>query len=371
MKRIAILLALSFAARAQLITAIAPAAGVPPAYNMGGTGSASGPVAAGSLISIYGQGLATAAATVYPWPTALSGVSVTLDNAITCRLLYVSPTQINALIPAQSAGRRTLAVGAARALLDVSLMAPALFALAGNNAAAEHPDYRVVGATAPADPGETIALYATGVRGAPNGSVYASVDKLDATVTYAGPAPGYEGLDQVNIQIPAGIRRAASVPVVLAVNQSTDNLSNTVVLAISAAPTAPPTPPPPTPPPTPPPPPAPPPTPPPPTHSTVPVVLVDGYDLATGCSSSRDSTTNYGQLAAMLAQDGAKAVTYYDICAPTQQGGFKAFLGGLAGPNAMPNIGFIGGGVANALNKAGGGSPVSPIARAACSYAPT
>ena len=38
-------------------------------------------------------------------------------------------------------------------------------------------------------------------------------------------------------------------------------------------------------------------------HSTVPVVLVDSYTIQ-GCGVTRHVTDNFGQLAAMLQQDG-------------------------------------------------------------------
>jgi hypothetical protein len=50
-------------------------------------------------------------------------------------------------------------------------------------------------------------------------------------------------------------------------------------------------------------------------HSIVPVVLVDGYDFLNGCRVRRDATTNFGQLAQMLAQDSGKQPLYYDYCA--------------------------------------------------------
>jgi uncharacterized protein (TIGR03437 family) len=48
-----------------------------------------------------------------------------------------------------------------------------------------------------------LILYGTGIRGA-NGSVTATLDGLPVSVTYPGAAPGFAGLDQVNILIPAG-----------------------------------------------------------------------------------------------------------------------------------------------------------------------
>jgi uncharacterized protein (TIGR03437 family) len=62
--------------------------------------SYSGSVAPGTWVAIYGSGFATsnATATVVPLPFQLGGVSVTFGG-IYAPLLYISPTQINAIVP--------------------------------------------------------------------------------------------------------------------------------------------------------------------------------------------------------------------------------------------------------------------------------
>jgi uncharacterized protein (TIGR03437 family) len=49
-------------------------------------------------------------------------------------------------------------------------------------------------------------------------------------VTFAGAAPGYIGLDQINCTIPAGLAATASAPVVIT---SGNMASNTAALAIN------------------------------------------------------------------------------------------------------------------------------------------
>jgi uncharacterized protein (TIGR03437 family) len=98
-------------------------------------------------------------------------------------------------------------------------VAPALFALARNSAAALHDNYQVVSTSYPAAAGETIALYATGLGAvtSSNGLQVANatpqvyIDRLPAKVTFAGRAPGFQGLDQINVQVPAGVHRGMSV----------------------------------------------------------------------------------------------------------------------------------------------------------------
>jgi len=105
----------------------------------------------------------------------------------------------------------------------------------------------LVDSAAPATAGDTVQVFATGlgvtepavVSGAPAPSaeplarvaapVSATVGGLPATVQFAGLAPGFVGLYQVNVQIPAGVPPGPAVPLVLLQNGVP---SNTVSLAI-------------------------------------------------------------------------------------------------------------------------------------------
>jgi uncharacterized protein (TIGR03437 family) len=267
MKHIALILALSFAALAQqpafvdntpYIDRIVSAGGIPsPNYPKAACSDpfmTCGIFGQGSLITIYGRNLAstTAAATTYPWPTNLDGVTVTIGDvdfnqydtdpgkagSPSCRLLYVSPTQINALLPGETdnGGNSFWPVGAhwltvspqsgvhTGANIFLALQEPALFTLdAKGSAAALHANNQVVSASYPAAPGEYIALFATGLAKIANiqwdrpVTLYATVDGIDAKISYHGPSQ-YAGLEQVNIQIPDGVHRGRSVGVMLAVD---------------------------------------------------------------------------------------------------------------------------------------------------------
>jgi hypothetical protein len=116
-----------------------------------------------------------------------------------------------------------------------------------------------------ADQRTRLALYGTGIRWAGNpgrSALYANaaiavrVEMLDAPgqrwdlpVEYAGPAPGFAGLDQVNVVVPAGAEGAGVVTlsltaesapsnVVTAVIRSSQTLSIDVVGPVSAPPGA-------------------------------------------------------------------------------------------------------------------------------------
>jgi uncharacterized protein (TIGR03437 family) len=104
----------------------------------------------------------------------------------------------------------------------VNATTPGLFTVPAGGigyAAAEHADGSLVSPSHPAQVGETIAVFVTGLGdvlpsiadGAPGVSsattskITASVNNLTATIAYAGLAPTLVGLYQVNVQIPSGI----------------------------------------------------------------------------------------------------------------------------------------------------------------------
>jgi len=101
------------------------------------------------------------------------------------------------------------------------------------------------GAGYPAKPGEYISLYATGggqtsPPGVDGQLAQAPLPQplLPVTVTvggqlvqpqYAGPAPGYAGLMQVNVQIPAGTP-SGNVPVTIQVGQAASQAGVTIAV---------------------------------------------------------------------------------------------------------------------------------------------
>jgi uncharacterized protein (TIGR03437 family) len=199
--------------------------------------SVAGLYAPNTFVTIYGQNLAYVTVPISPddihggmLPTSLIGTGVTvLINNLGAAIYYVSPGQINILIPSDFApGPATLQLevdGLAGPAINIMLgaTAPAMFQLDANTVLATHADYSLVTASAPAQPGEEIVLYATGLgltfppagyntipeAAAPlaagvnflvmlNGS---PVDSRD--IQYAGAAPGYAGLYQINVILPA------------------------------------------------------------------------------------------------------------------------------------------------------------------------
>lgn len=206
-----------------------------------------GPIAPGEIISIYGTNLGPATG-VGPViannavGTEVAGIQVTFDN-IAAPLLYVSATQINAVVPFELNGRFQTHMtvsnnGSLSTALDLTVApaVPGLFTVSqtgtGPGAILNH-DRSVNTASHPAAKGSVIVLYAAGggetsppgVTGnitPTDGSglkdvsgVTVTVGGLDCTIVYAGSAPGFvEGALQINARLPADIPSGAQTVVV-------------------------------------------------------------------------------------------------------------------------------------------------------------
>jgi len=137
----------------------------------------------------------------------LSGQTVSVTfNGLPAQVLFSNATQINLVVPAGLSGKTSAQVivtvdGAASAPLTVNLasFAPGIFANGVLNQ-----DYSVNSATQPASPGSVIQIYATGLSG--NGVITANIGSEVVTQPYyAGPAPGFAGLQQVDLILPTGL----------------------------------------------------------------------------------------------------------------------------------------------------------------------
>lgn len=192
--------------------------------------SYSATVAPGELVSIFGAALAgsVASSVQTPLSTQLLDVKVTV-NGVAAPLIYVSPKQINAQIPFETqVGPAQLQVtssaGTAGIAVPVASLAPAIFSLnmqgTGPGAILHGLTNQVVTDANPAAVGEIVSIYCTGLgavnppaqTGAAPPSpppqtvvpVQVLIGGAAAAVTYAGVAPGYAGLYQINAQVPTG-----------------------------------------------------------------------------------------------------------------------------------------------------------------------
>jgi uncharacterized protein (TIGR03437 family) len=182
-------------------------------------------VAPGSIASIYGSGLAASIglAGAFPVPAILGSASVSV-NGVSAPLFYAGPNQINFQVPFEVSGGGTVTVTAGGVQLGAKSIplhstAPGIFLLPQGRAAAFNQDGTVNSSTNAAASSSAIAVYVTGL-GAVNPSVATgaqapalSLSNVTATVTatvggqpanvlFAGLAPGYAGLYQVNLVIP-------------------------------------------------------------------------------------------------------------------------------------------------------------------------
>lgn len=190
---------------------------------------ASAKLAPGSLVTLYGQNFSTVtmAAEGFPLPTRLGDTDVII-NGSKAPLLYVSPTQINALVPAETYEGRSGAIvrtsfGQNRGTpFDLVSAAPQLFLLDGHRAIALNQDGSLNAPDNVAAGGSVVTLFFTG-QGAttphvPSGQAAPSdtlarvaseyrvlVAGREAKVLYLGMTPGYAGLAQANVEMPAGI----------------------------------------------------------------------------------------------------------------------------------------------------------------------
>jgi len=185
-------------------------------------------LAPGSLISIYGTNLAagTGSAAGFPLPTLLNGASVTI-NGVAAPLIFASPLQLNLQLPFETkVGTATLTVQSGTvksppATFTVAAAAPGIFTIPNSShaVAQNNPDQTLNSADAAATPGQYVTVYLTG-QGAvdhpvptgaaspatplslPLAAVEARVGGRTAQVGFAGLAPGFTGLLQMNIVVP-------------------------------------------------------------------------------------------------------------------------------------------------------------------------
>ena len=187
----------------------------------------------GALVSLFGNDVAWETRGLYPEDgvPGLAGVHVLVNN-IPAVVIWVSPLQINFLLPPSMqpgpATVRLIRNGAYGPLITVTLreFAPALFQFDSETAAAlRHPDWRPVTREYPVAPGDIVSLWGTGMgpleRPVPDLEIPQEANQIaarrqlrvllngiplpDNDVLYAGCGPGYYGLYQVNIRLPADI----------------------------------------------------------------------------------------------------------------------------------------------------------------------
>jgi adhesin/invasin len=197
-----------------------------------------------AIMTIFGTNLSDGIyqAPSYPLPTQLGSTSVTVNGTVV-PLYYASPTQINFQAPS-SAPPTTVQIAVINGFpglrapqdqtTELTAVQPGLFVTTGNRAAALNQDLSTHTAATPVPAGGTILLYMTGGgatspplpdgTAAPasplsslTGNVQVSIGGKPAQVTFAGAAPRYAGLAQINVIIPGGLA-AGDQPVFVSVD---------------------------------------------------------------------------------------------------------------------------------------------------------
>jgi uncharacterized protein (TIGR03437 family) len=201
------------------------------------------PLAPGSFVSIFGARLANGLflSSSLPLETQLEGVSATIAGR-RLPLLFASGGQINAQIPFgipfntahQVVVRRGNSLAVPEAI-TIAATQPAIFTKdqsGQGQGAIVDPNFRLVEPGNEARPGNVIVIYCSGLgatdppvasgAAAPASPLAAVTNPVTLTiggapsqVLFAGLAPGFAGLYQVNAIVPAGVPAGAAVPVIL------------------------------------------------------------------------------------------------------------------------------------------------------------
>jgi uncharacterized protein (TIGR03437 family) len=172
------------------------------------------PVAGGGLATIFGSNMG-------------NGDNTTVYiNGIAAPVFYASPGQFNVQVPWEATGMGSFSMivnGTPSNVQSSSVYtySPDVFMVSPAQAAITHADGSLVSYASPATANETVVVYCTGlgpvsgamVTGAPASltslqpttpqPAAATVGGIPAVVSFSGLAPGFIGLYQINVQVPA------------------------------------------------------------------------------------------------------------------------------------------------------------------------
>ena len=202
------------------------------------------PVSPGTLLSLFGAGLApaTTIASATPLPTSLSGVSVTI-NGVPAPLFFVSAGQINLQAPFSLSGGQAAIVVTNNGTLSNQVLAPVSDTSPGvfsvntsgiGHGIITHADFSLVSENSPAAPDEFVIIFLTGLGavsppfadGAPAPGAEPFARTVDQSISvefggeagnviFSGAAPNFIGLYQLNVQIPGTIFIGPAIPVAI------------------------------------------------------------------------------------------------------------------------------------------------------------
>ncbi|HEX9597566.1 MAG TPA: TIGR03118 family protein, partial [Anaerolineales bacterium] len=247
--------------------------GVPPAVNVSGIvnnasyAPGSTALAPGSIAAVFGTYLTDGNSCLPPscnptfdngtprrLRTFMAGAQVTI-NGFPVPLFYASPLVLGIQIPTDLTGTSaTVQVtvnGQASTVrtLSIDAFSPGIFTVNGQGTGAgaiTHLNGSLVNAANPAELGETVVIYATGLGqvapAVPTGALPSGTSATVATpivtidglaapqVPFSGLSGGGVGLNQINVVVPPAVRIANNIPVVLSIG---GKQSNTVTIAVA------------------------------------------------------------------------------------------------------------------------------------------
>lgn len=219
------------------------------------------PIAPGQFLTIFGSGLGPATpvvASTTPFPTTLGGITVTIQGR-PAPLYFVSDTQMSLLVPFATSGTTAEIVvkngnqESNRVSVPIARTSPGIYTQPQNGIGAGailKADFSLVTPFNPVRRGDTVLIYLTGL-GALNpalndgaaasttvlsritDSVNVYVGGIKATVAFAGAAPGFVGLYQLNVVIPASAPLGSAVPLAV---ETSNAFHDMVDIAITPTP---------------------------------------------------------------------------------------------------------------------------------------
>lgn len=199
------------------------------------------PLAPNSIATIFGEGLSaqTVINSANPPPATLGGVTLTVRDDVgttaQAQLFFVSPTQINFLMPALNPAATLVLITDANGRTYNALIAPVapgIFQASPSTVPAAFydrydarglpielnrlvliPGPPIEAAMIPRNPGESLylLLYGTGIRARNAATMTATIGGVNVPIAFAGPQGQFPGQDQINLgplpaSVPSGLR---------------------------------------------------------------------------------------------------------------------------------------------------------------------
>lgn len=219
--------------------------------------AAPNPISAGAFVAIFSliSGISGVSTPGFPLPTTLNDTRVTF-NGVPAPLYYVGPEVISAVVPVALVSSSSVRVAVSLhgqtgpvETVNVATTSPGIFMIDSNGSAAARHGSRpldIVTSADPAERGETIALYLTGLgptlpssfdgEVAPSDVFSPTVNQptvliggVPAKIYFSGLTPEVIGLYQINLEVPASTAPGPSVSVTVSFGVKTSNVAKLAI----------------------------------------------------------------------------------------------------------------------------------------------